>query len=72
MELRPEQVLIQAFQKALADRSADRVGKPSNDYMLGYVMGMLQTLAEENPSVTEKLQSHLALLNQKNNIGTIQ
>ena len=70
MELRPEQVLIQAFQKALADRSADRVGKPSEAYMLGYMIQMLTDMAVESPYVAEKLQGHMELLNQKITIRT--
>jgi hypothetical protein len=62
--------LLHAFQGALAERSADRIGKPSETYMLGYMVQMLTDMAEESPYVTEKIQGHLDLLNQKLTIKT--
>ena len=50
---------------ALAERSADKQGKPSMEYMLGYMVGMLQTMAEDIPEVAETIQGHLNELNVK-------
>jgi hypothetical protein len=65
MELKQRQELVQAFQKALADRSADRSGKPNVDYMLGYMIQMLQDLAGDSELVADRIRGHEQLLREK-------
>jgi len=62
--MRTSQTLLQAFQMALAERSANRAGEPSKDYMLGYLMGMLETMAEDIPEASDRIQGHLNVLNE--------
>lgn len=62
--MRTSQTLLQAFQMALAERSSNKQGEPSKDYMLGYLMGMIQTMAEDIPEVADRIQGHLNVLNE--------
>lgn len=68
--MRTTATLIQAFLSALADRASDKNGVPSKDYMIGYLIGMLQGMAEDSPYAAEAIQEHLNDLNLK--LRTIQ
>jgi hypothetical protein len=60
--MKTSKTLVQAFQSALAERSSHN-GKPSEAYMLGYIMGMLEQLVDDHAEAADYVQSHLNELN---------
>ena len=60
--MKTSKTLVQAFQAALAERSSHN-GKPSEAYMLGYIMGMLEQLVDDHAEAADYVQHHLNELN---------
>ena len=69
--MRTSATLLNAFQMALAERSSNPAGVPSKDYMIGYMVGMLQSMADDIPEATETIQGHLNQLNQQLRISNV-